>query len=186
MFEICYKKNAYIGNLNFRRGRRYRRVCFSRQFRRCTPLGSASRVAVLNGDVKNNVKITTITYVGDLVCVGADALHRPAGLVDKNGWRQFMGRTIHPAVLLGEATGRCGHRPLRETGGKSDEAAPNDYSVIWRCVFIFRPFPPETGPVRFRRSSPVRGRTWDRFSTAFRTEDCYKWQPDLSGARRCP
>ena len=50
-------------------------------------LGSASRVAVLNGKVKNNVKITTITHVGNLVCVGADALHRPAGLVDKNGWR---------------------------------------------------------------------------------------------------
>ena len=88
-----------------------------REIRRSTPLGSASRVTVLDGKVKNNVKITTITYVGDLVCVGADALHRPAGLVDKNGWRQFMGRTIHPAVLLGEATGRCGHRPLRETGG---------------------------------------------------------------------
>ena len=78
-----------------------------------TKLGSASRVTVLDGKVKNNVKITTITYVGDLVCVGADALHRPAGLVDKNGWRQFMGRTIHPAVLLGEATGRCGlYRPV--------------------------------------------------------------------------
>ena len=92
-----------------------------REIRRSTPLGSASRVTVLNGNVKNNVKITTITYVGDLVCVGADALHRPAGLVDKNGWRRekrcITGRTIHPAVLLGEATGRCGHRPLRETAG---------------------------------------------------------------------
>ena len=44
-----------------------------------TKLGSVSRVTVLNGNVKNNVKITTITHVGNLVCVGADALIGPQG-----------------------------------------------------------------------------------------------------------
>ena len=44
-----------------------------------TKLGSASRVTVLNGNVKNNVKITTIAYVDDLTFVGADAHIGPQG-----------------------------------------------------------------------------------------------------------
>ena len=50
-----------------------------REIRRSTPLGSARRVTVLNGNVENNVKITTIAYVDDLTCVGADAHIGPQG-----------------------------------------------------------------------------------------------------------
>ena len=44
-----------------------------------TKLGSENRVAVLRGNVKNNVKIATIAYVANLVCVGADAHIGPQG-----------------------------------------------------------------------------------------------------------